>query len=507
EQDSDWTASLDLTTDIGNAPIAVNLPLAHFTPGKMFEVQKLRAHYRDASLFADGVVGLSDHPSRLRFGANLPDLAAMLKAFDQKEIPGRIELAGSVRGAIDKPALDARLKYSNGPQFAGKASEANLHAQVDLDHATAKLELKADAGHAHAQAKLDSKWRRGQPLAAAVKVADNTLDLEFGGVSLATLLQPPDPDMRSQFDGQLNGKLSVRGNQNKLKVETQIRATRLRAVADPASLDMIVNGKYERGSLQFEMKAGDKRGQLASLVFNDDVHVERLIQQPGDPMAIVTGTHWKAALDFAPRQVRELPIVSGLGVSWEYAPLTVSTSAHIEHQPHAEPVGQVKTTLRWEPLPDAAESGTCSDTTHGALTLMGELHDGELGVTIEGGTQSEKAIELETGMHAKFEELLAGVHKDIGPLKFKAHIRDLDLATVPMVCTRGKGVISAEVDATDLFYELANIKLSASGRRVQWDDSPPVELSANAHAEDNHLRVDAKIGSGAGALQLDGRLP
>ncbi|HEX4351303.1 MAG TPA: translocation/assembly module TamB domain-containing protein, partial [Polyangiales bacterium] len=121
--------------------------------------------------------------------------------------------------------------------------------------------------------------------------------------------------------------------------------------------------------------------------------------------------------------------------------------------------------------------------------------------------RSEKAIQLETGMQAKFEELLAGIHKDIGPLKFKAHVRDLDLASIPMVCERGKGVISAEVDATDLFYKLAEIKLSASGRRVQWDDSPPVELSANAHAEDDHLRVGAKIGSGAGALQIDGRLP
>ncbi|HEY2735127.1 MAG TPA: hypothetical protein VGI70_14120, partial [Polyangiales bacterium] len=174
EQDSDWTASLDLTTDIGNAPIAVNLPLAHFTPGKMFEVQKLRAHYRDASLFADGVVGLSDHASHLRFGANLPDLAALLKTFGQKEVPGRIELAGSVRGEIAKPALDARLKYSNGPKFAGGASEANLHARVDLDRATAQLEFKAGAGSAHAQAKLDSKWRRDQPLAAALKAADHT---------------------------------------------------------------------------------------------------------------------------------------------------------------------------------------------------------------------------------------------------------------------------------------------------------------------------------------------
>jgi autotransporter translocation and assembly factor TamB len=507
EQPPRWEGGLTLTTDLGKGPIAVELPLARFTPGKELALHQLRAHYLDASLFADGQVGLGKRRSRLRFGVVVPDLARLLRTFAQPELPGRVELAGDLRGAIERPALQARLNYSNGAKLLGQSSQAQLDAVVDLARATAHAQLGASAGEARAHAELDSKWRREQPLPAAMKAAEHALDVDFSGVSLAALMQPSDPDLRAKFDGLLGGHFSARGNPNQLQLDTRLEAKRLRAVADSASLDVVVSGQYRDAKLSVELKAGDRAGQLAELGFADELPLERMIANPGDPRDLVSQTRWQAHANLAERRVRELPIVSGLGVPAEYAPVRVASVVHLDHEPGAEPVGELESRLRWEPVQVAAQSGTCSALAHGTLTLTGQLRDGALGLRVEGGTTSQKAIELKTRMQVTLAELLAGTPRNLGPLSFETHVHELDLSTLPIACERGKGVVSASVAARDVFDKRAKLEFAADAKGLVWDGSAPLGVQANAHAAGDALQVAAQLRNGSGQLQLDGRLP
>jgi translocation and assembly module TamB len=381
---------------------------------------------------------------------------------------------------------------------------------VDLAGATAHVELAANAGSAHAKAELDSKWRREQPLAAALKAADHALEVDFGSVSIGALMQPSDPDLRSKFDGLIGGRLTAHGNASQLKLDTQLEARRVRAVGDPSSLDVVVSGKYADAKLSVELKAGDRYGQLAEFELVDELNLEQQIAQPGSPLELVTKTRWKSTADFAERRVRELPVISGLGVAHDYAPLTVTTHAKLEHEPDSEPVGELKSVLRWSPTPGAVELGTCSDDVTGTLTLDGQLHDGQLVISVNGRTgasKSQEAIELNTGLQAILADLLAGTPRNVGPLTFDARVRELDLKTTPIACERGTGVVTASIVARDLFDKRADLQFEVNAKGLSWDDNPAADVQINAHPEAHNVRFAAQIKNGRGQVGLDGRFP
>jgi autotransporter translocation and assembly factor TamB len=502
-----WDGGLTLTSDIGQAPLSLSLPLLRFVPGNKVEVHELRLSYLDAALFVDGLVGLGEHDSRLRLGATIPNLALLTSKFGASEVPGRVELAGSVRGPIGRPAFDVRVDYSDGFKLGKQPGQADLRAVADFKRGAARIDLSAKAGSAHVRARLDSRWKRNAPPAAALETAEHDLEASVNGISIGALLQPSDPDLRARVDGIVSGHLNVHGNQHKFRLETQF-AARVRALRDPASVDLIFTGTYADAKLRTELKAGDRRGQLLSFKIADEIDAERLIAHPGNALDIVTKTRWEASAEFAERRLRELPVVSGLGVDSQLEPLMVASIAHIAHEPNAEPVGELQTTLRWEPGQVAEpEYATCSERARGTLTLSGQLADGKLAVLLKGGPGSADAITLETGLRAKLAELLAGKYSGLGPLKLNVLVDQLDLARLPIVCERGAGVVSASLAGTDMFNQLAAIKLKAQAHALQWDLSPALEVTADGHAEGDELVVGALLQSGRGALRVDGRLP
>ena len=166
-----WEAGLQLSSDIADAPATAELPLLRFTPGSDLLIREMRARFLDASLFADGQVGLGDKRSKLRFGATVPHVATIAQKFGGSNVPGRIELAGSLRGEIAEPQLELRLRYLDGLPLARQPSQAELAATADLKRAQAHVDLAAHAGGARAQAKLETRWRRNRPLGAALAAA------------------------------------------------------------------------------------------------------------------------------------------------------------------------------------------------------------------------------------------------------------------------------------------------------------------------------------------------
>jgi hypothetical protein len=308
-----WTGGLTLSSDIGQAPIALSLPLLRFVPGERLELHELRVHFLDASAFVDGAIGLGEHDSRLRLGASVPQLAALTRQFGSGELPGRIELAGSVRGPIARPALDVKVDYSDGFKLGKQEGRVDLRILTDFKRATSGIDVTAEAGTAHVHARLASHWQRNAPPAAALLTAEHDLDVGIRGISIGALLQPSDPDLRPRVDGVVSGHLNVHGNQHKFRLQSQL-ATRLRALRDPTSVDLVLTTTYADAKLRAQLKVGDRRGQLLALDVSDDLNVEHWITQPGKPLELVTKTRWEASAEFAERQVRELPVVSGLGV-------------------------------------------------------------------------------------------------------------------------------------------------------------------------------------------------
>jgi autotransporter translocation and assembly factor TamB len=501
----EWSGGVALRAEFADAIAKLDLPLARFEPGSHLDIEQLRGSFLDSQLVADGRVGLGKQDSKLRVAASVPSLAKVLKTFGSSELPGRIELVATLRGQLEQPRLDARVKLQEGPALAGHPSHALIHAQTDPAKGRADVELSASAGSAKAIAQLTSRWRKGLQLSAAMKAARHELALDVSGVSLAEL-NGGGAETPGGIRGQLSGHLGVKGDAHKFDIDTRWNA-RVRAGRDPQPLALALTGAYTDGWLKVDLNADDQQGRLLKLSAQHNIELEQFLGKPRPTNELVEQAQWQVSAEFAPRRVRDLPIVRGLDLARELTPLTAATTFHVEHQPGQEPEGELETILRW--LPTVRAPATCSDRVRGQFKFSTQIGSGAVDVTLSGNSGNSgnsEVLRIESGVPAHLHELLNGTYTR-GAIKVEAFAKALELAQLPLVCEHGEGTIDARMKGSDLLQQRAEFEVQVDGHRLRWDDSPPLSASLQAKSDADNLDVQANLKTGSGNLQIDGKLP
>jgi len=524
EEPPGWSAGIELGAKLQNEPLQLSIRRAFLESGSYLQIDELRAHYLGARVYADGRMQLGDKPaaSTLRFGAAVPKLADITRKFMQKELPGRIELVGSARsapGSVAAPLLKTHLRWMNGPAFDKHESELAVYAQADLANARAEVSVQTQAGHARATAKLESRWRKGQPLGAALKRAQHELVVQARGVPVEALASSGDKPAPIGLRGLLTGELKLKGNQSALQLQTSWQAD-IRAGRDPNVLALALNGRYEKAKLELELKAHDHQGELISLSFLNRLDVEKLLagkQGPAGP-ELIEKTHWEAHGKFEKRRVRELPLVYGLGLEKNLSPLTVATKLDLTHEPGQEPAAELETDLLWEPQTGPAASArtagdansqleACTRLASGEVSLSGKLSGGLLHVALTAQSREHEVVRVESDLHAPLKDLLGGRADRVGPTGAAIRVTDLDLSQIPIVCERGRGVVNAQISGKDLFAALADLQIKVLAENMQWDESPPLAMRLKAYSDGDALAVRTRLQTGDGELRIDGALP
>ncbi|MEY4577573.1 MAG: hypothetical protein RL701_2276, partial [Pseudomonadota bacterium] len=508
-----WDAGFTLSSKQPEGLISANLASMHVRPGESLDIDQLRAYFQKAQLIVDGKVDLKGGDNKLRVGATVPDIAQLMKALGREGVPGRAELIATVRGALDKPKAELKLRYSHGIQLEGKPVDVKLAVKADAPQGKAQVELEALTGAGPTRGRvvtqLKTHWPARLPLSAVANAAEHELSIQLERLSLPMLLDPKNPEQQRWLDGLLDGTITAAGNQKKLVFATHL-ASRVSAARDMRSIDVVVDSKYENAQFALAVQAGDKRGQLLAINASADIEVERQIRKPSKPEALIDGLRWRMDTELSERLLLDLPLVKSFDFGNELRPILASLRSQIKHEPHSEPVATLDAQLRWQPRAAGLRkvATTCHDRIAGQLKIAGKWADQKLGIDIRGGTTPDaENLHVAAGMPLSVEQALKGGVKNLAGAQLVATLHELDLALIPMLCDQAAGTISLTAKARDPLTAQADVMMELETKGVQWEKSPPLAVQLAVQSEDKALRVSGQLSSADGALHFAGKVP
>jgi len=506
-RDGGWNGGLQATLALKQGPVSMQLPLVRFVPSQALELTQLRAQFQEASLFLDGKLDLEGKTSKLRLAAAVPDMATLTQTLGQSPLPGRVELVGTMAGELQRPDLDLRLRYMNGPKVAGHESEIAVGIVARSDKGQSRVNLQAQAGSAHVDGKLESRWSQRLPLSAALQAARHDLALELRGVSIAELMDPGSPAPRRVLDGVLTGNVTARGNLRKLELGAHMES-RVRVGRDPSSVDVVLDASYKDSAFKFEVNGGDRRGQLLNLQASAQLPLERQLAKPRPWPEVIKSSPWELSTELSERSLLELPMLASSGLEADLAPLRVALHANIGHEPNSEPKGIFESQLRWAPLGVLRKArATCNDRASGQLLLSAKWAEQKLGVELHGGPRSEEAIRVSARMDAAFDKLMSGQMRGVTGLQILAQLHKLQLGSLPWVCEQAAGMVSLTAKARDVLTPRAEFSFETDARGLQWQDSPPVDIALGSESVTQAIKLNGEIKTGGGSLHLTGQVP
>lgn len=502
-----WNGGFDLQAKLPQGTLRAGVPEVRFVPGESVSVSDLAASFASARLEAGGTVDLSGDGSKLRVKASVPDMTELLGALGQEPLPGRVSLTGTLRGELQRPKADVELRYVDGPEFAGKASRLSLDLKADATRGRSELSLRANAGAASVEARIESRWARSLPLSAAFAVARHDAKLQLHDVPLANLLDPRSPLPSRVVDGKLQGELNVQGNLDKIELDARVQS-RLRASRDRHSVDMTVEVSYQDAQAKLSVDAGDRRGQLLKLQAASQVSLERQLDSPVPVPDLLSAKSWEISSELSERPLGELPFLASLGLDEDLAPLRVGFHAQIGHAPQAEPEGTLEAQLRWEPLRVLRRAAAnCSDRASGRALLSAKWAERKLGVELSGGPHTNETVQVSARARLPFSELLAGGAGGFDGVQLAAKVRDLQLRDLPWLCRRASGSIALDAHARDVLTPKADVALQLKTKALQWQSSPELDFDLEASTAGKALLVSGNMQTGTGLMRIDGRLP
>jgi autotransporter translocation and assembly factor TamB len=505
--DNAWDASLAAQAQFPQGPLRVRVPKLRLIPGESVQVSDVLAEFVSAKLRADGRIAFQGPGSKLRFSAEAPDMKKLLQALGQPEQPGRLTVTGLVQGELQRPAADLEVRYLNGPQFNGEPSRVALDLHAKAERGTSTLTLSASAGSARVESKVESKWARSLPLAAALQAAKHEVELSLRDTPLASLLDPQSPLPSRLIDGIVNADIKAHGNLDKLQLESEVRS-RLHTARDKRSVDAVLKADYRDALVKVSADLGDRRGQLWNLRASAGLDVERQIAKPTPSRELIDALPWELETELFERRIGELPYLASQELEAEVRALRLALKAQVGHAPHAEPSGTFESQLQWEPPRVISEKNKgCRDRARGKALLAAKWADQKLGVELSGGAQTNEAIKISGRARVPFSELIAGGLKELAGVQLAAKLRELNLQELPFACRSGRGLISLDAEARDMLTPRAKVTASAQTKALVWEDSPELNLDLKANTVEKALIMSVDMQAGAGKTHIQGRVP
>ncbi len=506
-----WVKTSEAGIEAGGR-VAAKLPRgeAHATvervlvAGNALSIEKLRAEHLGARVLADGSLGLAGKDSKLKLSARIDNLSALTHELAGSDVPGRLVLTADVTGALDQPTVDLVLDFRDGPKLAGAAAALGLRAKLDASRGQAQVSARGSAGKAVVQLALNSKWRRGAPLSAAID-GHHELDVNLERVSIADLVKQSDTTLPVPVAGTIAAKVEARGNMASLDLNTEVDA-RVK-VGDEPNIDAKLTTKYGGGGLAVNAEVIDPHGNLLTVNWHQATRLERFTKEPLVMPEWLGQSDWEATVELASRRISELPTVRTQSLMKDLWPLRSELSVQLSHKAGAEPMGDVKMKASWDPERYDPRRADCSQRAKPSVELVGKLRDGLFVSELKGAAADKQMFSVKSQLGSHLEEWLEGRALQITKAQITASMEGFDLAQWPVTCEQVAGSLNARFSATDLFDKSAKFQAKLGGTGIVVGQSLPIDFDMQAQALPSGMDVLMRIDRIGGHAMIKGSVP
>lgn len=503
-RDGGLEAGGEIRARLSRGPAEVLIERVQLISGQSLEIDKLRVNHLGASVVADGSLGLAGRKSEIRLATNIDNLSALTHELGVSEVPGKLRMNATVTGALDKPNVDLKLNYWEGPRFAGARSELLVQAKLNAAAATASVKLQGGAGKAKLVAALDSRWRKGAPLGTAID-GQHEVEVNIDQVSIGEILASSDTPPPLPIAGRVGAKLSASGNLKQLELKGEVNAKV--EIGQEPPLDVKLTTEYGGGGLAFNAEVNDRAGNLFEANWHQATRVESFVDHPPKMPDWLGQTDWEAKLELASRQLSDLPSVKTQKLMRDLWPLKAEASIQLSHKSGAEPVGDINFKTRWEPFPMDPDYASCSDKVKPEIEMKGKLREGLFVAQINGRSGATKMLDINAQLGSKLEEWLEGQPLEISKAKILAKLENFDLARWPVTCEQAAGQLTAAFTANDLFQKSAVFRAKLEGTSIVVRQSLPFDFALEAQALPSGMDVMTRIDRIGGFALIKGSLP
>lgn len=472
--------------------------------GQSLEIQRLRVDHLGASLVADGSLGLAGKKSQIKLEARADNVSALTQELGIRGVPGKLKLTANVTGALDKPAVDLKLDFKDGPRLAGAASTLSLQAKLDAAQGKAALNARGTAGRAVVLAALNSHWRKGAPLAAAVD-GQHELEVNLERVAIGELLRQSDSPPPMPIAGTIGANLKVSGNRASIELKSEVSAKVVLGQEPELGVKLIT--EYGGGGLALNAEVDDVNGNLFQANWHQATRLEGFIDKPPVLPDWLGHTDWEGSIQLASRRIAELPTVRTQRTVRDLWPLRAEASIELSHKAGSEPIGDVKLKTAWDPGYVDPARATCSQRVKPQIELNGKLRDGLFVSEVTGNSGDKKMLSIKAELGSKLEEWLEGHPLEITKARILATLSNFDLAEWPVTCETAAGALSASFTATNLFDKSAIFRAKLNGDRIVVGQSLPFDFAMEAQALPSGMDVMTRIDRIGGFATIKGSLP
>lgn len=435
---------------------------------------------------------------------------------------GKAHLAGTTR----LPLVDLELTGS-GLGLQGKPlAKLSASAHFDAESGAARVEARMwDAGASSTKAQknqsaapdgvgaLETGARMALGLRAeasfqggenyATSLLESNVDAHLQVEHLHTdFLTPYLPPGVLPVDAQLSAELHAFGTMNDPRLESSSRLTLL-FVEEPVA-ELVHEMEYAKGELRTELELRHSAGRWAEL--------RGAATLPGDPPGIDelpdalerTAAHgrWELHLSTQERSLQELEFLSLLTNPEKLPPFVTSLQVDATHEPGQEPNIDLHFSAEQA---KAHELASCSaQSLQVEVSARHRESDNEL--RIVGREAARELFELKAEMPLALQPLLEGAALQLGALDVTLESRDLELASLPFVCGRLSGQLSASVEGQDLIGKAPELVADLRASEFSLGSSETLNLAFRAEAGRARAKAELTLQEAKGSTGAKGHL-
>jgi hypothetical protein len=426
---------------------------------------------------------------------------------------GSLSLEAECKGTVTQPRARVQLETLNAGVDRYPAMDVELDAALDAAAGTAHVELSAASADTEwsrqseatrssqtlvglrSHAVLDSTFARGADWPAQWRAGRHRLELAMPALNmdwLAALLGRALPVQGTasaeasvqlsdvvRADWQVNAQLTAPSGSDRVELQHTLHLAGGRST-------LTLNAKDAHGELlQVEAQARAPLGRAQLLAWSS-----RLAAAPMD-------LPWSLSFDVPRRNLRELTALGFLAPqSWPA--LWFTAHGAIDHAPEQEPTLELHVSAQQAPLPGKGSSCGIGELS-GAFDV--EAKAGHISGQLTGAQAGRALVDADFSGRVALARALAGETPRLEKPQLHARVREVELATLPLICERGRGKLQLALDLDDPLGAAPRARASLSIKEFSLSHEK-LDVNASLRADAKSGVLDVSIGRKQGASQL-----
>jgi hypothetical protein len=221
-----------------------------------------------------------------------------------------------------------------------------------------------------------------------------------------------------------------------------------------------------------------------------------------DAAQLLQRAAWETQLELHERRLAELPLQSALPA--DAASLELAARLSAAHRPLEEPQAELQLQLRHPP---GAASADCR-SLEAELAVLARLDGGKLQGELDLSRRTQQLASVTARAGLELRALLArSGPAHLAGLELDLALKELDLATLPLVCNRVRGRLSGSAQARALLEPTPQLDLSLRAQQLSLNGLEFIDATLHGRLRVPEARVDLALRHGATRSTLTARIP